>query len=66
MAESKSEKITIIKTGQILIEETDLGNDECIRTEYEIEEIQIEAEPTAAADEEEEWKKNVLADFINF
>ena len=33
--------IKIVKTGQIMIEETDLGNDECIRTEYEIEEVEI-------------------------
>ena len=33
--------IKIVKTGQILIEETDLGNDECIRTEYEIEEVEM-------------------------
>ena len=33
--------IKIVKTGQIMIEETDLGDDECIRTEYEIEEVEI-------------------------
>ena len=33
--------IKIVKTGQIMIEETDLGDDECVRTEIEIEEVQI-------------------------
>ena len=35
------ETVKTFKTGQILIEETDLGDDEYIRTEYEIEEIEI-------------------------
>ena len=35
------ETVKTFKTGQIMIEETDLGDDECIRTEYEIEEIEI-------------------------
>ena len=33
--------IRIVKTGQIMIEETDLGDDECVRTEIEIEEVLI-------------------------
>ena len=39
--EEEVKTIKIVKTGQILIEETDLGNDECIRTEYEIEEVEM-------------------------
>lgn len=39
--EAAEVSIKIVKTGQIMIEETDLGDDECIRTEYEIEEVEI-------------------------
>ena len=35
------ETVKTFKTGQIMVEETDLGDDEYIRTEYEIEEIEI-------------------------
>ena len=35
------ETVKTFKTGHIMIEETDLGDDEYIRTEYEIEEIEI-------------------------
>ena len=31
-------------TGQKLVDEKDIGNDESIRTEYEIEEVNIEAD----------------------
>ncbi len=44
-------------TGQTLVEEKDLGDDECVRVEFQVQELEVAA--AATEEEEEEEKKSV-------